>query len=241
MHRSHTLLRRAAAATGIAAVAAGSLLAVSTAAAADPAASGPQLTISQTDGLAAGESITVEGSGLDPEAGYYVATCVTGTTGPAGPECSGDRTVPGSQLWVSNGRGATTPIAPDGTFTAELSAVAAGTSMSGTPVDCTESDCSITLFYDHRNGFGTVTGVPVTFTAATGSVATEVSADREATGGQAAEGQGTGDQSTDDQASAEDSDSSSTVVWWTVGGVVVALVVIGGIAIAVRRRGQQGS
>ncbi|WP_182357116.1 neocarzinostatin apoprotein domain-containing protein [Tomitella gaofuii] len=241
MHRSQTLLRRAAAATAVAAVAAGSLLAVSTAAAADPAVSGPQLTVSQTDGLAAGESVTVQGSGLDPQAGYYVATCVTGTTGPAGPECSGDRAVPGSQLWVSNGRGATTPIAPDGTFTAELNAVAAGTSMSGAPVDCTESDCSITLFYDHRNGFGTVADVPVTFTAAAaaGAVGTEAHASGHSTGGQAAEDAGA--QSADDQASATGSDSSSAVVWWTVGGVVVALLVIGGIAVAVRRRGQQGS
>lgn len=230
MHRPHTVLRRAAASAAVGAVAAGSLLAVGTAAAADPAAAGPKLTVSKTDGLAAGETITVEGSRLDPEAGYYVATCVTGTTGPAGPDCAGDRAVPGSQLWVSNGRGATTPIAPDGTFTAELSSVAAGTSMGGTPVDCTESECSITLFYDHRNGFGTVTGVPVTFAAA-GTEAVAGQAD-------AAAGEPAADA---DQAAAEDSDGSSAVVWWTVGGVVVALIVVGGITAGVRRRGQQGS
>lgn len=231
MHVRPSALRRAAGAAGIIALAAGSALGLSSSAAAEPAGGGPQLEVSPTDGLSPGQSITVEGSGLDPESGYYVATCVTGTTGPAGPECAGDRAVPGSQLWVSNGRGATTPIAPDGTFTAELNAVATGTTMDGTNVDCTASDCSVTLFYDHRNGFGTVAETPVSY--AGGAAA---GADRA--------GEGTADgaeaEAVDTQATAESDgdDGGSAAAWWGVGGGVVALIVIGGIVYAVRARGK---
>ncbi|MDN5758790.1 MAG: hypothetical protein L0H59_09690, partial [Tomitella sp.] len=121
-------------ATAIAALTAAPLVMFGTAASAEPAGE-PTLTVSQTDDLESGEAVTVEGSGLDPQAGYYVATGASGTDGPAGPDCAGDRAVPGSQLWVSTGRGATTPIEPDGTFTADLGVVGQGTSMGGTPVD----------------------------------------------------------------------------------------------------------
>lgn len=205
-------------ATAIAALTAAPLVMFGTAASAEPAGE-PTLTVSQTDDLESGETVTVEGSGLDPQAGYYVATCASGTDGPAGPDCAGDRAVPGSQLWVSNGRGATTPIGPDGTFTADLGVVGQGTSMGGTPVDCAEQDCSITLFYDHTNGFGTVSETPVTFTAA-------------AVGGEAVDGTLS--------ENADDSDDSSAAIGWGIGGAVIAVVVIGGIAYAVRRRSAGG-
>ncbi len=228
MNHFRTAGRRAAGVAGLAALAAAPALALSTAASAEDA---PSLTVSATDGLEAGQTVTVSGTGLDPQAGYYVATCVTGSTGPAGPSCSGDRAVPGSQLWVSNAQGATTPIAPDGTFTADLGAVAGGTSMTGTPVDCTASDCSVTLFYDHRNGFGTVAEVPVTFAAGAAAPAEQAGADAEAesAGAEAA-----------DTADA-DSDDGDAAVWWGVGGAVVAVVVLGGIAYAVRSRSRRGA
>lgn len=231
MHARPSVLRRAAGAAGIAALAAASALGAATAAVAEPAAGGPQLEVTPTEGLSPGQGITVTGSGLDPESGYYVATCVTGTTGPAGPDCAGDRAVPGSQLWVSNGRGATTPIAPDGTFTAELNAVATGTTMTGTEVDCTASDCAVALFYDHRNGFGTVAETPVSFTGAAGGAPADAAGAAEgAEQAEAAESQAASE--------AESDDDGSAAVWWGVGGGAVALFVIGGIVYAVRARGK---
>lgn len=194
---------------------------------------GVRIRLSQAEAIAPGQTITVEGTGLDPNAGYYVATCVTGTGGPAGPECAGDRAVRGSQLWVSNsGRGATTPIAPDGTFTDDLSVVASGTAMSGRNVDCSEQECAVTVFYDHRNGFATLAQAPITIAAADAA--------------QHARGSRTGaNTQTDTQAAAEEAaqeapaadGGGSAAAWWGVGGgiLVVVLGSIGAVAYSVRR------
>lgn len=120
------------------------------------------LTVSKSTGVSANDPLTVTARGADPKAGYYVSICVKGTTGPTGPQCLGDRAKPGTQQWVSNAAGATTPLAADGTFTVDLTAVTTGTTATGTTVDCAVDACAVTVFHDHRNGFDTVSEAPIT-------------------------------------------------------------------------------
>ncbi|GGC53041.1 hypothetical protein IEU95_10280 [Hoyosella rhizosphaerae] len=62
----------------------------------------PTLAVEPSTGLTTGDSGTVTGSGFDPEAGYYLSTCVFGTSGPSGPECAGSPSERGTSTWVTD-------------------------------------------------------------------------------------------------------------------------------------------
>lgn len=219
MTLSRSLVRGAAASLAFGGLVLGSSLALGTAASADPA--GPvQLTLSQDGGLTNGQKITVTGAGADPTAGYYLSTCVVGTSGPTGPDCVGGPDSTDGAVWVSNSPGATTPINPDGTFSADLAVTQSGVSMSKVAINCDETPCAVTLFADHRNGFGNVAATPIVF----GGPVSTAAAAATSTSAEAA--------LVSDEASEE---SSSNTVWWIVGGVVVVAVIAGG-AVAVSKK-----
>lgn len=214
MKLSRSLVRGAAASLAFGGLALGSTLALGTAASAAPA--GPvQLTLSQDSGLTNGQKIKVTGAGADPTMGYYLSTCVVGTAGPTGPDCVGGPDSTSGAVWVSNSPGATMPINPDGTFSADLSVTQSGVSMSKVAIDCDVTPCAVTLFADHRNGFGTITETPIVFGGPVNAAATTAAA----TPTPAA---------VDALAADQQGDDSSNAIWWVVGGIVVVAAVGGG-------------
>lgn len=100
-----------------------------------------------------------------------------------------------ASIWVSN--------SPDGTFTAELNVTQAGETMNKVAIDCDETPCAVTLFGDHRNGFGYTAGTPVEF------------------GGSAE------DVEVKNAAAESDDASGSNTAWWIAGGVVVVAAIAG--------------
>lgn len=214
MSRSGRIIRGAASSLAVGALTFGSALALGTAAGAAPG-DGVALTVSQDAGLESGQTISVTGEGLDPAAGYYLSTCVIGTDGPTGPDCAGGPTDEAASVWVSNDPSATAPINPDGTFTASLTVTQSGLSMTQQPIDCEEDLCAVTLFNDHRNGFGLVTGTPVTFSAAPAAGATTAPAE-------------TTETVVEEEVVETADESSSNTVWWILGGVIVVAAVAGG-------------
>lgn len=223
MNRSGTLVRRAASTLAIGTLAFGSALALGTAASAEPAGA-VQLALSQDSGLANGDVVTVDGSGLDPEVGYYLSTCVIGTDGPTGPDCAGGPGDVGASLWISNNPSANVPINPDGTFTADLNVTQSGETMDKAVIDCDVTPCAVTLFADHRNGFGYTAGAPVSFGSAPAPAS---SSSAPATTAPAAAGDAAEIEVTEVAAESSD-DSGSNTVWWIVGGVLVVVVIAGG-------------
>src|SRR5699024_5219489 len=220
MNRLGLHLRRAAAVVALGALAAGPGLAVGAVAAAAPGDE-VQLTLSESTDLVDGQEVTVEGSGVDPARGFYLSTCVIGTSGPTGPDCAGGPDDRYASAWGSNSQGATVPINPDGTFTDTLQVASVGETMDGRPVDCSETPCAVALFGDHRNGFVYTTDVPVTFAASAGAT----------TGATTDAGSGETTEVEAEQITAEsDADSGMSPVWWIVGGIVVVVLVGGGIA-----------
>ena len=226
MNRSglHLHLRRAASVAALGALALGPGLAAGAVASAAPG-DDVQLTLSESTELTDGQEITVEGSGVDPELGYYLSTCVAGTSGPTGPDCAGGPSDRSASAWVSNSPGATVPVNPDGTFTATLPVTRAGETMDGKAVDCDETPCAVTLFGDHRNGFVNTADVPITFAASVGGSSG-------ATTG--SESGGSTDADAEQTAAESDEDSGVNPVWWIAGGIVVVALVGGGIAVSRR-------
>lgn len=216
----HLHLRRVAAVAALGTLALGPGLAAGAVASAAPGED-VQLTLSESTDLTDGQEITVEGSGVDPDLGYYLSTCVAGTSGPTGPDCAGGPDDRSASAWVSNSPGATVPVNPDGTFAATLQVTRAGETMDGRSVNCDETPCAVTLFGDHRNGFVYTADEPVTFAASAGAssgIATGAASDA-ATDADA------------EQAAAEsDEESGVNPAWWIVGGVVLVVLVGGGIA-----------
>ncbi|TDO52773.1 hypothetical protein EV643_102615 [Kribbella sp. VKM Ac-2527] len=118
---------------------------------------GMTLNASNATGLAAaGETITVTGSGYNPLAGYYVALCAVPSdysygTKPS-PCAGGDGqggTGVGASAWVTNapiGGSASYPIAADGTFTAQIHIGEVNTGL-----DCSDPEitCAIVTRRDH--------------------------------------------------------------------------------------------
>lgn len=208
-----SIRRRAASTLSVGALTLGSALTLSTVV---PAAPGDavELTVLQDSGLANGDIVTVTGSGADPELGYYLSTCVIGTAGPTGPDCAGGPSDQNASIWISNNPSANQPINPDGTFTADLTVTQTGETMNKVPINCDETPCAVTLFADHRNGFGEIAGTPVSFGSASASA-------------------GASTESTEDAAPEEvvaesSDDSGSSTAWWIAGGVLVVLVLGGG-------------
>ncbi|GAB2612656.1 hypothetical protein [Kribbella endophytica] len=118
---------------------------------------GKTLSASNATGLAAaGETITVTGSGYSASQGYYVALCAVPSdysygTKPspcAGGDGQGGTTV-GPSAWVTNnplGGSASYPIATNGTFTAQIRIAEINNGL-----DCSDPDltCAIVSRRDH--------------------------------------------------------------------------------------------
>lgn len=199
-------------------------------AAAPVAVAQPAVEVAPAEGLAAGDTVTVTGAGFDPQAGYYVSTCVAGTSGPAGPTCVGGAASREGSVWVSNSpqaAGVGTPIAQDGTFTAQL---VVATTAEG--VDCAVDECAVTVFLDHRNGFGVVSETPVTFAAAA-PADTAPTTGSSAAGSSAAGSSEAGDALSEVEA-AEEGDPNRVVRWVVFAAVGAAIG--GGFAVWQRRR-----
>lgn len=125
---------------------------------AEVSANGATVKVSPAENIADGSEITVTLSGLNPAyGGYYLGICGDRPEGSPAPACTGDRTVPGTQAWLSN-RGGTQPVPENGEATVTLTAKAAGEG-----VDCRTDSCTLKVFGDHSEGFEDVVDVPVTF------------------------------------------------------------------------------
>ncbi|WP_295629290.1 thiamine biosynthesis protein [uncultured Corynebacterium sp.] len=121
-------------------------------------AGGVTAKISPVDGIVDGSEVTVTLTGLDPAyGGYYVGICGDRAEGSPAPTCTGDRAVPGTQLWLSN-RGGTAPVPDDGAAEVALTAMA-----TGEGIDCRTDSCTLKVFGDHSEGFEDIVDVPVTF------------------------------------------------------------------------------
>lgn len=125
---------------------------------AETSANGVTAKVSPGAEIADGSEVTITLSGLDPAyGGYYLGFCGERPEGSPAPACTGDRTVPGTQAWLSN-RGGTQPVPENGEATVTLTAKAAGEG-----VDCRTDSCTLKVFGDHSEGFEDVVDVPVTF------------------------------------------------------------------------------
>lgn len=128
------------------------------AAEAEVSANGVTVKVSPAEDIADGSEITVTLSGLNPAyGGYYLGICGDRPEGSPAPACTGDRTVPGTQAWLSN-RGGTQPVPENGEASVTLTAMAAGEG-----VDCRTDSCTLKVFGDHSEGFEDIVDVPVTF------------------------------------------------------------------------------
>ena len=122
------------------------------------ASSDVKITVDKAEGIKAGDTLTVEVTGLNPEAGYYGAICAAQTPGGTPvPACTGEMGDVESQAWLQNERG-TAKIAEDGTASFTLTA-----KPTGEGVDCATDECVLKVFGDHSEGFKDVAEVPVTF------------------------------------------------------------------------------
>ncbi len=114
--------------------------------------------VSPAEDIADGATVTITLTGLDPNyGGYYVGFCGGRAEGSPAPACTGDRTAPGTQAWLSN-RGGTQPVPENGEASISLTAKAVGDG-----VDCRTDTCTLKVFGDHSEGFEDVVDVPVTF------------------------------------------------------------------------------
>jgi len=137
------------------------------------ATAGPMtLTVSQAADVQPGQTVTVSGSGFDPEKGVYVALCVVPPTNLPPSPCGGgqDRAGTGGYSeWVSSNppsyaRGLTVPYGLGGTFTVTLTLAP---NMPG-GLDCYSVRCAIYTRADHTRSQDRSldVGIPVTFAAA---------------------------------------------------------------------------
>lgn len=147
------------------------------AAAAGGSATGPEgqrLTVSQSSGLAAaGETVTVTGSGYNTEKGVYVAFCVDNGAGKTPTPCVGGVDMSGesgASVWVSSnppsyGEGLAKPYGGSGhkgTFSVRLKVRAKDAN-----TDCTAAEvtCAVITRNDHTRGGdqSQTVRIPVTF------------------------------------------------------------------------------
>lgn len=117
------------------------------AATAGPAAAAGTITLSKSTGLnAAGETITVSGSGYDASKGVYLWFCENTGTRPTGASCDGS-----TQVWISD-----SPLAQvtpgsarwgaNGTFSVSITVRAIFND-----VDCTAVSCGVAVRNDHQS------------------------------------------------------------------------------------------
>lgn len=125
---------------------------------AEASANGVTAKVSPAENIADGAEVTITLSGLNPAyGGYYLGFCGDRPEGSPAPACTGDRTVPGTQAWLSNG-GGSQPVPENGEATVTLTAKAAGED-----IDCRTDTCTLKVFGDHSEGFEDIVDVPVTF------------------------------------------------------------------------------
>lgn len=125
---------------------------------AEASANGVTAKVSPAENIADGAEVTITLSGLNPAyGGYYLGFCGDRPEGSPAPACTGDRTVPGTQAWLSN-RGGSQPVPENGEATVTLTAKAAGED-----IDCRTDTCTLKVFGDHSEGFEDIVDVPVTF------------------------------------------------------------------------------
>ncbi|MFF7530586.1 hypothetical protein ACFZB2_16020 [Streptomyces bobili] len=159
------------------------LLPAAPAAAAGGSATGPEgqkLTVSSASGLAAaGETVTVTGSGYNTEKGIYVAFCVDNGAGKTPTPCVGGVDMSGesgASVWVSSnppsyGKGLAKPYGGSGhkgTFSVSLKVRAKDAN-----TDCTAAGvtCAVITRNDHTRGGdqSQTVRIPVTFGTAGGA------------------------------------------------------------------------
>ncbi|MGC9539397.1 hypothetical protein [Streptomyces sp. UG1] len=170
---------------GVAGTAALLLPTAGPASAAGGSATGPEgqkLTVSKSSGLsAAGETVTVTGSGYNTEKGVYVAFCVDNGAGKTPTPCVGGVDMSGesgASAWISSnppsyGEGLAKPYegsGHNGSFSVRLKVRA-----KDATTDCTKSGvtCAVITRNDHTRGGdqSQTVRVPVTFGGSGGSAA----------------------------------------------------------------------
>ncbi|MFF4270395.1 LPXTG cell wall anchor domain-containing protein [Streptomyces sp. NPDC001536] len=213
---------------------------VSPAVAADTATGpeGQKLTVSKSSGLAAaGETVTVSGTGYNTEKGIYVAFCVDNGAGRTPTPCVGGVDMSGesgASVWVSSdppsyGEGLAEPYkgsGHDGSFSVRLKVRAKDAN-----TDCTKPGvtCAVITRNDHTRGGdqSQTVRIPVTFGGAGSSTATSTpgatASTATTTGGSGATGGSgtTGSQSTGDGPLAS-TGSTALTAGLTAAGLVAA-------------------
>ncbi|GAA2825351.1 hypothetical protein [Crossiella cryophila] len=120
------------------------------------AAAAPKLAASKTQGLnAAGEKVTVTGSGYNEAKGIYVAVCVDNGSGKMPTPCLGGADLSGkngNSAWISSnpppyGKDLAKPYGPGGSFSVELTVTA-----KDEYTDCNVLKCAIVSRADHTLG-----------------------------------------------------------------------------------------
>lgn len=115
-----------------------------------------EVTVSQTDDLVDGQTVSVQGAGFDEERGIYVGVCLFQGEGERATPCIGGIDMEGeggSSYWISSnppayGEGLAIPFEAGGSFEVDLMVVASD-EISG--VDCRVETCVITIMSDHTN------------------------------------------------------------------------------------------
>ena len=132
------------------------------------AGGGLSLSASQVHDLVPGQTVTVSGTGFDPEKGVYVALCAIPPTGQVPSPCGGgqDRTgATGASAWITSnapdGAGLSQPYGPGGSFSVTL---VVGPAINST-LDCRQLRCAIVTRNDHyrTSDRGQDLLLPVTF------------------------------------------------------------------------------
>ncbi|MFC4503320.1 MULTISPECIES: hypothetical protein [Streptomyces] len=187
---------------------------------------GQKLTVSKSSGLAAaGETVTVTGSGYNTEKGIYVAFCVDNGAGKTPTPCVGGVDMSGesgASAWVSSnppsyGEGLAEPYggsAHKGTFSVKIKVRAKDAN-----TDCTASgvSCAVITRNDHTRGGdqSQTVRIPVTFGSAASTGAPSASASAKSAG------TGTADKAADGSMAGTGSDLALPV-GLTAAGLVAA-------------------
>lgn len=220
----------------------GCLLAATLLAAASANAAGEDRTASasKTSGLDAdGETVTVTGSGFDPNKGIYVALCVDKGPGELSTPCLGGVDMSGeagTSAWVSSnppsyGEGLAQPYGPDGSFTVSLHVAAADEFVDCRDPQQAPDGCIIYVRADHTRTTDRSQDfrIPVTFGGAGDGGAGGGSG-----GGEGGDGDGNGGSGNGDDGGSLAQTGTSVLA---VAGIGVLLCGLGlGVVLMARRR-----